>query len=58
MSDADPLIEYHEEGYTVKTAHAAPGQKIRCPHDNLTFEKLDENSVKVTFPKGMKVTKV
>lgn len=57
MPDAD-LIEYNGDSYTVKTATCTPGQKIHCPHDNLTFEKVDENSVKVTFPKGMKVTKV
>ena len=48
------LVEINQDGYVVKTSKAEIGQKIPCPNNEMTFEKIDD-SVKITLRPGMKV---
>lgn len=51
------LVEHEEKGYTVKTSQTTPGTKIHCETDHITFEKIDDESVKITVPGNMKIIK-
>lgn len=54
---SDGLIEKCKGGYKVKTSQTTPGTKIHCAEDQLSFEKVDNDSVKITVHKNARISK-